>query len=335
MSVDQVQVHAPVLLDEVITALEPASGQTYLDGTFGAGGYSRAILEAADCTLIAIDRDPDAIARGQNLQEIFGERLILVEGRFGDLDRIANENSFEMVDGIALDLGVSSPQIDTPERGFSFRDDGPLDMRMEKSGRSAADVVNEESEKTLADIIYEYGDERRSRRIAKAIVTARANGAISRTSQLAEIVREVMPSPKPRRKGEKAGIDPATRTFQALRIFVNRELIELDRGLVAAERLLSPGGRLAVVSFHSLEDRRVKAFLRKRCGVIPRPSRHDPAGLSETLRPPSFKQVTRKAISAGEDETSRNPRARSAKLRVAVRTDAPAWGPDDDMEDAA
>ena len=314
-------VHIPVLRDEVVGALNIASGKTFLDGTFGAGGYTTAILEAADCRVVAIDRDPDAIRRGAALKERFGDRLMLLEGRFGDMDTLVREAGIETVDGIALDIGVSSPQIDEAERGFSFREDGPLDMRMEQSGPSAADVVNNETEENLANLIYRLGEERLSRRVAKAIVLARTGSAILRTSQLAEIVRGVVP--RTRNKGRE-GIDPATRTFQALRIHVNDELGELDRGLEAAERLLHPGGRLAIVSFHSLEDRRVKNFIRTRAGKTARPSRHVPE-TGQTGPAPSFLEITRKPIGPGEDEEKRNPRARSARLRVAERTDAPAW----------
>jgi 16S rRNA (cytosine1402-N4)-methyltransferase len=318
-------VHIPVLRDEVVDALKIADGKTFLDGTFGAGGYTTAILEAANCKVVAIDRDPDAIARGQALIERFGDRLTLIQGRFGDMDSLLDEAGIGHVDGVALDIGVSSPQIDEAARGFSFREDGPLDMRMEKSGPSAADVVNTESEQNLANLIYRLGEERHSRRIAKAIVLARTSGAILRTSQLAEIVRGVVP----RARG-KDTIDPATRTFQALRSHVNDELGELDRGLAAAERILCPGGRLAVVSFHSLEDRRVKTFIRTRAGKTARPSRHVPE-TGETGPAPSFIEITRKPIGPGAEEEKRNPRARSARLRVAERTDAPAW---DDREAA-
>jgi 16S rRNA (cytosine1402-N4)-methyltransferase len=314
-------VHIPVLCDEVVGALNIASGKTFIDGTFGAGGYTAAILKEVDCRIIAIDRDPDAIKRGAALKERFGDRLTLLEGRFGDMEVLVREAGFETVDGIGLDIGVSSPQIDEASRGFSFREDGPLDMRMEQTGRSAADVVNNETEENLANLIYRLGEERLSRRVAKAIVLARTDSAILRTSQLAEIVRGVVP--RPRNKGRE-GIDPATRTFQALRIYVNDELGELGRGLEAAERLLKPGGRLAVVSFHSLEDRRVKTFIRSRAGKTARPSRHIPE-TGQTGPTPSFIEITRKPITPGAEEEKKNPRARSARLRVAERTDAPAW----------
>ncbi len=311
-------VHVPVLLEEVAAALSPVDGGTYVDGTFGAGGYSKRLLDSAQCRVFAIDRDPDAIDRARPLVAASGERLVVIEGRFGDMDTLVPANGAGPVDGIALDLGVSSPQLDAAERGFSFREDGPLDMRMEKAGPSAADIVNGESEKGLADIIFQLGEERHARRIARAIVAARTDGAILRTRVLAELVRGVVPA-----ANAKDGIHPATRTFQALRIHVNRELEELDRGLRAAERLLAPGGRLAVVSFHSLEDRRVKTFLRRRAGDVPGPSRHQPV---VTQPPePSFKLVGRRPVAPGEAEVKANPRARSAKLRVAERTHAPAW----------
>lgn len=305
--------HVPVMLAEVLAALAPKDGAIYLDGTFGAGGYSRAILQAAKCDVIAIDRDPEAIARGAALKAEFGARLALIEGRFGAMDELSSARD---IDGVALDLGVSSPQIDDPARGFSFRGDGPLDMRMGSDGPSAADIVNTWPEGELADAIYRYGEERHSRRIAKKIVAFRAAKRIERTGELAEIVRACVPR-------SKDGIDPATRTFQALRIAANDELGELARGLAAAERLLKPGGRLAVVSFHSLEDRAVKEFLKKRSGGEDRGSRHLPAKAAP--RAPSFALLGRKGAKPGEAEIARNPRARSATLRVAERTSAPAW----------
>lgn len=308
--------HVPVLLDEVLEALAPRDGAIYVDATFGAGGYSRAILDAADCAVWGLDRDPDAIAEGRPLAESYGGRLTLVEGRFGEMDDLVTARP---VDGVALDLGVSSMQLDRPERGFSFRADGPLDMRMGGSGPSAADLVNGCPEAELADIIYRYGEERRSRRIARAIVEARRSERIERTLQLAEIVRAAV---KPR--GET--IHPATRTFQALRIAVNDELAEIDAGLAAAERLLAPGGRLAVVAFHSLEDRKVKSFLRTRSGALPRTSRHLPA-TTQVDRAPTFELLLKGARKPTATEISVNPRARSARLRAARRTSADAWRP--------
>jgi 16S rRNA (cytosine1402-N4)-methyltransferase len=306
--------HVPVMLAEMLAALAPKDGAIYLDGTFGAGGYTRAILEAAKCDVIAIDRDPAAIARGEALKAKYGARLALIEGRFGEMGTLSPAAA---LDGVALDLGVSSPQIDDPARGFSFRADGPLDMRMGQDGLSAADIVNDWPETDIADAIYQLGEERLSRRVARAIVAARAEKRIERTGELASLVRACVPR-------SKDGIDPATRTFQALRMAANDELGELARGLAAAERLLKPGGRLAVVSFHSLEDRAVKEFLKKRAGADDRGSRYLPA--KAAARAPSFALVVRKGTKAGEAEIARNPRARSATLRVAERTAAPAWG---------
>ncbi len=308
--------HVPVLLDEVLEALAPRDGAIYVDATFGAGGYSRAILEAADCAVWGLDRDPEAIAEGQPLADSYGGRLTLVEGRFGEMDGLV---AARPIDGVALDLGVSSMQLDRPERGFSFRADGPLDMRMGGSGPSAADLVNGCPEAELADIIYRYGEERRSRRIARAIVEARRSERIERTLQLAEIVRAAVKA-----RGET--IHPATRTFQALRIAVNDELAEIDAGLAAAERLLAPGGRLAVVAFHSLEDRKVKNFLRTRSGALPRTSRHLPA-TTQVDRAPTFELLLKGARKPTATEISVNPRARSARLRAARRTSADAWRP--------
>jgi len=308
--------HRPVLLDEVIAALSPRAGGVYVDGTFGAGGYSRALLDAADCTVLAIDRDPAAIAGGAALAERAGGRLTLIEGRFGEMDVLVRERGVEAADGVALDVGVSSMQIDDAARGFAFAQDGPLDMRMERAGETAADVVNRADVGVLADIVFSYGEERRARQVARAIVAARAETPIERTGRLAEIVRgAVGPS--------RGGIDPATRTFQALRIHVNDELGELDRGLAAAERLLRPGGRLAVVSFHSLEDRRVKTFLRTRSGGDPKGSRHLPERRASL--DPTFTLLTRRAVRPSSAEVAANPRARSARLRWAERTAAPAW----------
>ena len=250
--------HDPVLIDEVIGSLQPRAGGQYVDGTFGAGGYSRAILEAADCKVWAIDRDPDVILHAAEIVTEFEGRLTVIEGRFGDMRALLADHGVGAVDGITLDLGVSSMQLDHGERGFSFRFDGPLDMRQSRDGRSAADIVNETDESVLADIIFKYGEERQARRIARAIVAARSGVSLTRTAQLADIIRSVY------RGGSKSKTDPATRTFQAIRIETNDELGELERGLAASEILLAPGGRLAVVSFHSLEDRIVKQFLMKK-----------------------------------------------------------------------
>jgi 16S rRNA (cytosine1402-N4)-methyltransferase len=309
--------HTPVLLSEVIDLLQPRSGAVYVDGTFGGGGYARALLAAADCFVWGIDRDPDAIERGADLVRDHQGRLTLIHGRFGDMAALLEEKSVTEIDGVALDLGVSSPQIDEAERGFSFRADGPLDMRMERQGPSAADIVNEMSEEDLKGLIRSLGEERRAASVAKAIVRARTAAPITRTGQLAEIVRGAVPP-------ARDGIDPATRTFQALRVFVNNELDELDRGLAGAERVLRAGGRLVVVSFHSLEDRRVKAFFRERGGQMPAVSRHLPE--AGPRREPSFHVLTTRPVRPGPEETARNPRARSARLRAGERTAAPAFG---------
>jgi len=303
--------HVPVLLAEVVDALQPRDGGRYVDGTFGAGGYTTAMLDRADCQVFAIDRDPDAIGAGRALAERYAPRLRLIEGRFGDMVDLLSAEGVDDVDGVTLDLGVSSMQFDQAERGFSFRASGPLDMRMEKNGSSAADLVNEADEAELADIIFRYGEERRSRRVARAIVEARKQKRIETTGELAEIVRRAV---GPQGRDES---DPATRTFQALRIAVNDELGELERGLAAAEQVLAPGGRLAVVSFHSLEDRAVKEFVRARAGRTPGPSRHAPPRAD--AKPAELRDLTRKPVLPSDAETARNPRARSARLRVAEK----------------
>jgi 16S rRNA (cytosine1402-N4)-methyltransferase len=303
--------HVPVLRQEVLEALRPRDGGRYVDGTFGAGGYSSAMLDRADCEVIAIDRDPEAIAAGRTLAERYAPRLRLIGGRFGDMADLLSAEGVEEVDGVALDLGVSSMQFDQSERGFSFRASGPLDMRMERSGRSAADLVNEADEAELADIIWRYGEERKSRRVARAIVEARRHKRIETTGELADIVRRAV---GPQGRDES---DPATRTFQALRIAVNDELDELERGLAAAEHVLAPGGRLAVVSFHSLEDRAVKDFVRSRAGRVPSPSRHAPPRAEK--RSATLNDLTRKPIVPSPAEIAANPRARSARLRVAEK----------------
>ena len=308
--------HIPVLLDEIVDALSPEEGANYVDGTFGAGGYTAALLEAANCVVWAIDRDPETLARGAVLKGRFPDRLHLVQGRFGDMADLLAGNGVSAVDGIALDLGVSSMQIEDRSRGFSFLRDGPLDMRMERSGRSAADIVNTMPETELANIIFTYGEERHARRVARAIVEARQDRPFSRTLRLADVIRAEV-------RRSRDGIDPATRTFQALRIFVNDELGELERGLQSAERLLRPGGVLAVVSFHSLEDRIVKTFLRARSGLAARPSRHAPAGLNPSQNTVTFTAASRRPIKPRASEIKNNPRARSARLRVAQRTSAP------------
>jgi 16S rRNA (cytosine1402-N4)-methyltransferase len=308
--------HIPVLLKEVIEALAPKADGVYLDGTFGAGGYTTALLEAAPCVVWCIDRDPEALQRGEALAERFPGRVNLVQGRFGDMADLLTARGITGIDGVALDLGVSSMQIDDRSRGFSFLRDGPLDMRMEKSGRSAADVVNTLSEKELSDIIFTYGEERHARRVARAIVEARRERPFSRTLRLADVIRAEV-------RRSQDGIDPATRTFQALRIYVNDELGELERGLIGAEKLLRPGGVLAVVSFHSLEDRIVKTFLKARSGSALRPSRHTPASLGAAPATATFTPLSRRPIGPSESEIASNPRARSARLRIAARTAAP------------
>lgn len=295
--------HIPVMLNEVIEMLAPRDGASYVDGTFGGGGYASAILEAADCRVLGIDRDPDAIARGQALVQRFGGRLTLVQGEFSRMDEFTQAS-----DGVVLDLGVSSFQFDQPARGFSFREDGPLDMRMSLSGESAADVVNNADERSLTTIIARYGEEKNARRIARAIIAARP---VTTTAQLAAIVSEAQ-GPAALRHA----IHPATRTFQALRIHVNDELGELERGLEAALRILKPQGRLVVVSFHSLEDRMVKQFLSQRSTAAPRASRHAPAAAAPK---PAFELLTRQPRIPTAVEIETNPRSRSAKLRAGVR----------------
>ncbi len=311
--------HIPVLLSEVLDALAPAAGERFIDATFGAGGYTRAILEAADCKVLALDRDPTAIAAAAPMLTEFAERLQLIETPFGLLDEVAEQEGFAPVDGVVLDIGVSSMQLDTAERGFSFQNDGPLDMRMSASGLSAADVVNTFEESRIADIVYQLGEEHRSRAIARALVRRRAVEPFARTLDLAEVVTRALGG---RRHDQKA--HPATRTFQALRIYVNDELGELKRALLAAERVLKPEGRLVVVTFHSLEDRIVKQFLTPRTGREPRGSRFLPEQSIE-LRQPSFRIVNRRPLTSSKDELEVNPRARSARLRAAVRTAAEPW----------
>ena len=305
--------HVPVLLDAVIDALAIAPGETHVDGTFGAGGYTKAILEKGAARVFAFDRDPDAIQYGKTLTAS-GERLTLVPDRFSRMRQALADRGVESVDGVTLDIGVSSMQLDQPNRGFSFQSDGPLDMRMTQDGESAADFVNTADEAEIADVIHLYGEEPKARRIARAIVAARP---IARTGELAELVRKAT--------GHNPGVkkDPATRTFQAIRIHVNQELDELEGGLAAAEQVLAPGGRLAVVTFHSLEDRIVKRFLKARSGALPGGSRHRP-DTSGTGPAPTFEAVAR-PVRAGTAETEANPRARSATLRAARRTTAPAW----------
>lgn len=304
--------HFSVMLSEVLSVLSPKDGEVYVDGTFGAGGYTRAFLEAANCTVIAIDRDPAAISRADAMKAEFGDRLIFVRGRFGDALELVRGAGYEQIDGFVLDVGVSSMQFDEANRGFSFRFDAPLDMRMDTgSGETAADLVNTMDEEDLANLIYKYGDERKSRYIARRIVEERANAPIETTLQLAGMIRDVV------FKSPKDKIDPATRTFQALRIAVNDELGELEHGLMAAQELLKDGGRLVVVSFHSLEEGIVKSFLYERSGKTPNASRYLPVAAS--VAESSFILSPKKPLDPSEEEISKNPRSRSARLRAAIR----------------
>ena len=301
--------HVPVLVSEVVAALALHGGETVVDGTFGAGGYTHALLAGGAGRVIGFDRDPDAIEVGRSL--VPDPRLTLIEERFSQMDRVLTERGIGLVDAIALDIGVSSMQLDRAERGFSFQADGPLDMRMSRSGLTAAEYLNTADEAEIARVLRDYGEEPRARAIARAIVAARP---VERTAELAAIVRRAAGF----RQGQKA--DPATRTFQAIRIHLNAELDELEQGLEAAERALRPGGRLAVVTFHSLEDRIVKRFFRERSGGTPAGSRHRPALVDPNE--PTFERVA-KPIAPSERELSANPRARSARLRSAIRTSAP------------
>ncbi len=303
--------HVPVLVDAVIASLAIQTGDVVVDGTFGAGGYTRAMLARGAGRVIAFDRDPDAIEQGRSL--VPDSRLTLVNERFSQMDRVLTERGIDTVDAIALDIGVSSMQLDRADRGFSFQTDGPLDMRMSRSGLTAAEFLNAADEAEIARVLRDYGEEPRARAIARAIVAARP---VERTAELAAIVRRAAGF----RPGAKS--DPATRTFQAIRIHLNAELDELEQGLEAAERALKPGGRLAVVTFHSLEDRIVKRFFRERSGGMPAGSRHRP--VLEDPREPTFERIA-KPVSPTERELAANPRARSARLRSAVRTSAPVW----------
>ncbi|MCQ0041050.1 MAG: 16S rRNA (cytosine(1402)-N(4))-methyltransferase RsmH [Bombella sp.] len=304
--------HFPVMLPEVLDTLAPQDGGVYLDGTFGGGGYSRALLRSASCTVHAIDRDPDAIKRGQPLVAASEGRLHLHQGTFSAMKELAGHHG--PFNGIVLDLGVSSFQLDQEERGFSFRHDGPLDMRMSTDGLSAADIVNGEKEQALADILYHYGEERRSRRVARAIIEARQSGPIQTTGQLADIIRKAVPKERP-------NFDPATRSFQAIRIAVNDELGELERTLETAPGLLAPGGIFCIVTFHSLEDRMTKRALARLAGRMAGPSRHTPLAMQQT-EAPSFELLHTRPRTPSGQELNLNPRSRSARLRALRRLPA-------------
>jgi 16S rRNA (cytosine1402-N4)-methyltransferase len=315
--------HIPVLLREAIAALKLREGGRYLDATFGAGGYSRAILAHKATRVLALDRDPDAVRAGYSLVERSEGRLTLVEARFSQLEETARRFGFAPLDGVVLDVGVSSMQFDEAARGFSFREDGPLDMRMEKRGETAADIIATADEETLADIFYHYGEERAARRIARAIVHDRKFAPFVTTKSLASLIERVAPA----RPGDF--IHPATKSFQALRIAVNDELGELVAALHGAERALAEGGRLAIVSFHSLEDRIVKTFFADRCGRGETGSRRLPGEAAPPA--PSFLCEGRQPIAPSSEEIAANPRARSAKLRFGVRTAAPAGAIDEKL----
>jgi 16S rRNA (cytosine1402-N4)-methyltransferase len=315
--------HVPVLLHEAMDALRPRAGGLYVDGTFGGGGYARALLDVG-AHVIALDRDPSAIRAGAELAGSSGGRLELVEARFGELDVVAGRLGVDAVDGVVLDIGVSSMQLDQAARGFSLRFDAPLDMRMGRGGRSAAEILRDEDEATIADILFHFGEERAARRIARAIVADRKTKPFTSTLELAGLVARVAPA----RRGELT--HPATRTFQALRIAVNDELTELVSGLCAAERLLKPGGRLAIVTFHSLEDRIVKQFFAGRSARGRAASRRLPGEPAEAE--PTFEAPRGRPIEPSEAEARENPRSRSAKLRFGVRTSAAPRGRNDGIE---
>ena len=304
--------HIPVLLNEVIEFLDPQDNHVYVDGTFGRGGYSTAILDkASKSKVIGIDQDPEAIEYAQPIIAKYDGRLQVLQGKFGDMIELLNEQNIAEVDSIVLDIGISSPQIDNPERGFSFQKEAKLDMRMSKSGESAYDIVNNYDEEDLANIIYVFGEEHFSRRIARKIVAERIKKPITTTTELASIIRSVVP------KGKKA-IDPSTKTFQALRIKVNDELGELERALVASERLLKENGKLAIVTFHSLEDRIVKLYLKNTSETRNNYNRHVPM-FNEAIVLPKFKVINKKGYTASDEEIRANPRSRSARLRTAIR----------------
>jgi 16S rRNA (cytosine1402-N4)-methyltransferase len=311
--------HVPVLLHEVLAALQPADGETHVDLTFGAGGYTRAILDKPHCNVIAFDRDPDAVREGQAMVATSKGRLTLIESDFGSFSAELASRNVTQVDGVVMDIGVSSMQLDQAQRGFSFLRDGPLDMRMAQAGPSAADIIATSTADKLADIIYIFGEEHKSRAIARAILKARDEAPITTTRQLVAAVERATGPARPHIRTH-----PATKTFQALRIYINDELGQLVDALIAAEHVLKPGGRLVIVTFHSLEDRIAKQFLAERTGNLPGASRHAPGPASITA--PSFKFRHKGHIAASESEIAINPRSRSAKLRVAIRTEAEAWG---------
>ena len=311
--------HIPVMVDPVMHVLAPNEKGTYVDGTFGAGGYTKRILENS-ATVIAFDRDPDAIQRGSELKDKYKGKLCLIHDTYGNMEKAIQEKGLGPIHGVVLDLGVSSPQLDEAPRGFSFQQEGPLDMRMSKEGQSAADVVNTLSEKDLANVLWTYGDEPKSRRIAKAIVEKRKEAPLQTTMELANIVHSVCGRKKPHQK-----TDPATKTFQAIRIYINDELEELRKGLEAAKNILAPNGHLIVVTFHSLEDRIVKNFIRDNSAQRPRSSRHA-SPLLDTLPPQDvvFVDFSKKSLKPSDEEVDMNPRARSAQLRWAIKRGTPA-----------
>lgn len=306
--------HVPVMYDQMLSFMSPKDGETYVDGTFGAGGYTRGLLEASKCNVIAIDRDKHVQQSADALNKEFPGRFALLLGPFGDMEELLKAHGVTKVDGVVLDIGVSSMQLDQAERGFSFKQDGPLDMRMSGEGPDAAYFVNHSSEEEIANVIYQYGGERMSRRIAKAIVEKRNEEPFERTAQLANLVRSIV-------KQGKSKVDPATRTFQAIRIWVNDELGELERALKAAEKVLAPGGRLVVVTFHSLEDAMVKRFLKERSPKKEHVSKYSKKSEKPLEKHESFRILTSKSVLPEQQEVERNARARSAKLRAAVRTE--------------
>ncbi len=310
----QVAAHVPVMYDQMLSFMSPQDGEVYVDGTFGAGGYTRGLLEGSNCNVIAIDRDKQVLPTAEALSKEFSGRFTLLLGPFGDMEQLLAAHGVEKVDGVVLDIGVSSMQIDQAERGFSFKQDGPLDMRMGSDGPDAAYFVNHSSEEEIANVIYNYGGERMSRRIAKAIVEKRNEEPFTRTGQLASLVRSVV-------KQGKSKVDPATRTFQAIRIWVNDELGELERALSAAERVLAPGGRLVVVTFHSLEDAIVKRFMKERSPKKEHVSKYAKNGEKPLEKHETFRILTNKSVLPEKQEVKSNVRARSAKLRAAIRTE--------------